>query len=391
MAAAALAGTLLYPARSLLAPWAPRRYFPPDMMQFHWAGKLAARGEAANLYHRASYEPLFREALADGEWNGPCVFNRPAFAAFLWIPLAGLSYRNALFWFTAGNLVLWGVLMWKLPAWFALPPVFRVCLFAFLPFLLSAAIGQDTLLVALLLAYSFRLAANGKPVWAGAALALCLMKPHLVWAAPLALLGRKERRMLYSFLAAGGLLAAVSAGAVGAGGIREWIDVLKAPSTNVQPWTMANVRAVALHIGPGAAWAAAFLVLACFGAVLYRGSFEQKFGAAIITSLLLNPHTYVHDLSLLAVAAAIAGPAAAQFLILLPWPYFYPREDSLGWIAAGMAVLGISAWRPAWKPRTAVDARRGRLAPLAATPSRAAALREGGCRREVADNARWTG
>ena len=66
-----LAGLILYPARSVLNPWGPKRYFPPGFMHFYFAGKLAAEGRTAEIHHPPAYEAMLREMQAQWERNDP--------------------------------------------------------------------------------------------------------------------------------------------------------------------------------------------------------------------------------------------------------------------------------------------------------------------------------
>ena len=328
---------------------------PSDFMQFYFAGKLVARGQIAQLYNGRAYEPLVEEVGAQGEttlFTNAYRFNRPAFSAFLYFPLSFFSYRTAVALGIAANVVLLAVLIWKIPVWFPFPSffrvdVFRLSLLMFMPFLIAIGQGQDTLLLTLLVAYSLRLALEGREIWAGLLLATALFKPHVIWAIPLALGAAGKRRMLGAFLAAGVLLAALSAAAVGRNGIVQWIRLLAAPSTDYKPETMANVRAIGLHFGPAAGVAAAVFACVCFAAVLWRGSLEDRFSAAALCSPLLSPHTFGHDFSLIAVVAALAPHPAARYALVLPWVYFSPLAGLLAWAYLSLAYLGLLASRAA--------------------------------------------
>ncbi len=312
-------------------------------MQFYMAGKLAASGRVAGLYHRPAYEPLLDELRASGERICAYPFNRPAFAAFASIPLSWFSYRTALLVAAVGNLLLLILLVWKLPAWFGLPAWSRPCLAVFPPFLLAVGMGQDILLVTVLVAGAVRLASTGREAPAGVLLAFCAVKPHLIWALPVALLVAGKRRMLWSFLATTLVLTGISLAAVGSRGVEQWFALLRAPSTDYQPGSMVNVRALALHWGAAAGIAAAAIAALGLGLVLRRGSFQQKLAASLLASLLLSPHTYSYDLSLLAIAAPLAGLPG----LLLPWAYAFSRPDSIPWILASLASLAWIAARAA--------------------------------------------
>ena len=207
--AAAWIGMLLIGAIFL----SPRRNTrPPDFLPFYLAGKLAAAGQIAQIYHKAAYQPWIAELRASGEQMSSVdahYFIRPAFQAFFYVPFSWFSYPVASWLALLMNVVLLGVLVWKLPVWFSVPPSIRVLLAGFMPFLWSIGIGQDTLLLTLLVAYSLHAASRGREVLGGILLGLCVYKPHLVWAMPLALLAGGGWKMASSFLATASALGAV--------------------------------------------------------------------------------------------------------------------------------------------------------------------------------------
>ncbi len=335
---------------ALLFLSAMREAPPPDFMPFYLGGKLARSGQIGELYHKPAYQPLIAELRSTGERMNPIdahYFIRPAFQAFLYAPFTYFPYRTALALHVLGNLGLLGALVWKLPQWFALPASLRPWMLCFLPFLWSIGIGQDTLLLTLLAAGALRLAARGREIPAGILIGLCAYKPHLMWAMPLAALAAGKRRMFASSAITGGVLAAVSFLAVGPAGVRQWLNLLEAPSTDFLPHIMGNARALGLNLGAAAGVASVAGALACLAVVLRWGSFGEKFSAAVLACLLLSPHTYWQDYSLAAIVAGLDGRRWFQYLVLLPWPYFYPRKDMLPWILIAMVYLAALAWRAA--------------------------------------------
>jgi hypothetical protein len=179
-------------------------------------------------------------------------------------------------------------------------------------------------------------------------------KPHLIWLAPLALLAGGRRKAFYVSVAAGSALAVLSFAMVGTAGVREWIHLLQGPATDFAPAGMGNLRALALHLGTAAGAIATAMAVIAFGIILRAGSFRDKFSAALIVALLLSPHTYLHDYSLLALVAMLTSYPVARYLLLLPWPFFYLREDMLPWIALLLGYLVFQAFdllrRPARSP-----------------------------------------
>ena len=128
--------------------------------------------------------------------------------------------------------------------------------------------------------------------------------------------------------------------------MRDWIDLVRAPSSDLVPELMGNVRALGLHFGAAAGTIAGLAALICFAVALRRGGLSEKFSAAVLVALLLSPHTYWQDYSLLAVVAMLAASRAARYVLLAPWPFFYPRQDMLPLIFVSLAWLAMLAAGP---------------------------------------------
>jgi len=326
----------------------PMRMIPVwDLPNFYYAAQLVRAGQASELYNKPAYEPLVAELRkTDGPVAVYSYFNRPAFAALLFLPLAYFSYRTASNFVIALNFALLGLIVWKLPTWLRGPKDSWIWLMVFMPFLYSIPLGQDTLLLTLIVAGGLTLAWEDRDVLAGVLLALGAFKPHLIWAIPIALAASKRWKMLYAFLATGAMLTLLSLALVGTRGFAQWIDLLRAPTTDAVPYLMGNVRAIGLHWGTPAAILAALVAVVSFGLVLKRGSFTEKFAAALFVGLLLSPHTYLQDYSLLAIPALVAPHPVARYLLLLPWPYFYRSAEMLPLTVVALLCLASVAARP---------------------------------------------
>ena len=325
----------------------PLRHRPLwDLPQFYFAGRLVMAGKAHALYDKPAYNGLIRELQqTDARASRQNVyFNRPAFGALLCVPLAFFSFATLKTVVIFVNLLLLALLVWKLPLWLSAPPGTRVCLFVFLPFLYSLALGQDTLLITLLLALALSLLLRKQDVPAGMLLALAALKPHLIVAVPFVLLAGKRWKALSASLATGALLALVSFAMVGTQGVQQWLDLLRAPTTDYAPLLMGNLRALGLHLGRFPAAAATGIALICFAIILKGHRTADQFSGAILIGLLLSPHTYCQDYSLLAIVALVSLHPVARYLVLLPWPYFFPPDHLLPWIAVALACLvGLAA------------------------------------------------
>lgn len=326
--------------------WPLRRLMPWDLPNFYFAGQLVASGHAGALYHRAAYIPMVRQLQREDERAASrhaIYFNRPAWEALLFLPLALLSYANASRFVVAANLLLIGLLVWLLPKWFPSPWLTRPWLIIFIPFLYSLAYGQDTLLLTLLVGYGLYVAARQQHVTAGIILALASFKPQAVFLLPIAMIAARKWRMLGAFLSMGAALSLVSFAMVGMQGFREWLDLLRSPTTDFGVAGMGNLRSIGLNLGIPAMIGIAALATAAFALTLYRRPFLEGACVALLMGLLFSPHTYTQDYSVLAVVAVAVCPVALRYAVLVPWLYFV--SENLALIALNLACMsGIAVW-----------------------------------------------
>jgi hypothetical protein len=297
-----------------------------DLPQFYFASQLMREGKTSELYNPAAYQPLIEKLRVSDPRaaDHSLYFNRPAFEAPLFLPLSFFCFKTASRLVIAVNFGLLAGAVCLLPRWFSAANLTRAWLIAYIPFAYTIALGQDTLLLTLLIAASLRLALDKSDVLAGVLLGLAIFKPQVVFLVPLALAASRRWRILGCFLATALALLAVSFAMVGERGFVQWFRLLQAPTTDVLPWGMGNLRALTFHVSPAAVGLSAALVCFAFGAAIWRGRFVPKFCAALLAGLLLSPHTYIQDYSVLAIVALVSGPAALRYALLLPWPYFYP-------------------------------------------------------------------
>jgi hypothetical protein len=319
-----------------------------DLPQFYFAAKLVRAGQISDLYHKPAYEPLVSglRKVDERAAKYSTYFNRPAFEAPLFLPLAWLSYRAASILALATNFALLGFLVWKLPRWLPAPATSGIWLIVFMPFLHSVAFGQDTLLLTLIVAFGLHLCDRGRDVPAGVVLALSAFKPHLIWAVPLALAAGRKWKTLYAFAVTGTLLALFSFTLVGFRGVKDWVGLLQESSTDAVPLLMLNLRALGLYCGAPVALLAAAVATISFGAVLKTGPFVEKFAAALLVGLLLSPHTYLQDYSLIAIVALTSPYPVWRYLFLVPWPYFWPASNFVPFIVLALAYLVSLAAKP---------------------------------------------
>ncbi len=267
---------------------------PIDFAQFYFAGQLVADGKVGQIYDAEAYAPLAARVRAEQGKVSIChYFNRPAFAALLCWPLALFSFGAGVKFMVGINLLLWGLLAWKLPVWLGAPGFLRVWLLS------------------------------------------------LILLLPVFLLLESKRRALIAFFLTGCALGLLSFALIGVQGVRQWLRLLQAPTTDFWPSSMGNLRAIELNFGMPAALALGAITLIAATVVLARGQFTERLSAVLVLTLLLSPHTYWQDYSVLAILAFSTSSRFIRYTLLLPWCFFLPTFDI--WPMT-IAVVGCIAW-----------------------------------------------
>jgi alpha-1,2-mannosyltransferase len=322
------------------------RAVPIDYAQFYFAGQLVAKGQVSQIYDTTAYEPLADAVRAEGRKVSIAhYFNRPAFAALLCYPLSFVSYQTGSNILVGLNFLLWAFLVWKLPIWLGAPAHVRLWLLSYLPFGLSVALTQDTLLITIVVVYSCWILMPRNQAAAGCLLALCLVKPHLILLLPLLFLLERKWVALKWFLGTGTLLGLLSVALVGMGGIRQWLVLLGAPTTDIYASTMGNLRALGMHFGLPMAVSVGIVAAVAGLAIIRYGSYLDRLAVLPLLALLFSPHTYWQDFSLASIFALISPDPITRYAILLPWAFFWPTFDIWPMTLALCACLAARGYR----------------------------------------------
>jgi len=344
-----------------------------DFLELYAGGQLAG---SPDLYNQASVRAA--ELRAIGESGLP--FPRLPYYALLLKPLTWMPYRTAyavwivilvaalaafaILWPHVSPAGKWMVCCWSLPAW------------------VSVFNGQDVALLLLWAALAVWLLRRGKEATAGAVLALCAAKYHLVVLIPLVILAQRRWRMAAGAVGAGAAMLAVSFLVAGASWPREYWAALAGPGIQQAVSRMPNLHGLlsVMPFGLALEVVAAILVAATvFLAARRTSEFERPLALALVGSLLVSPHTYLADCALLlpALMMTTGGGAAANrrlisgvalatpvpwFLMQLPLPLptltralmvalVYGMADSLGlrWPWTGAAARKAQAGATAGK------------------------------------------
>jgi hypothetical protein len=222
------------------------------------------------------------------------------------------------------------------------------------------------------------------------ALAFAATKPHLAIGLGIWLLARRDWRALAGAATGGAVVAAVSLGLVGPGGIGGFLSALGFAYGNTPGASTLGIPGlVASWLGTGALPATigiAGSLLALAGCALLgarsRGNpiaLEASLAGAAALSLVASPHLLAHDLVILAPAFAwCAARAAASDAS--PWP-----GPATLRVVAAWALLGVMAFLDTGNSAPAPP---GRLVPLGLLGIGVAALMVSGSRSRATGPAR---
>ncbi len=277
------------------------------------------------------------------------------------LPLTALPFPVA-YWTWSGLLLAALVLTWQLAAP-ARGPVRLIHLAAaigWLPVIYALQLGQPGLFVALGIAACYVLLLRDRPFWAGVALGAIALKPQLAFLVPAALLLSGRTRAFLGSAFALGLLALISAIALGPSGISAYEARLSfAAGVPVnQELTLAPL------IGNLALTRAIQVVIACWSLVLAyrlrkRGP-EWALIAALLGGQLASPYLHLDDLVMLGLAGWLylrsAPPPAAGALIFAMVvavegiPFWGPLPLVVGELAS-LALLSVASTKPDGRDR----------------------------------------
>ena len=289
-------------------------------------------------------------------WSGPAVSSSrlPFYYAMLW-PLGRLPYATArALWF--GLMILSAVLF------VLIYPTDRRAMLAAavavsLP-LFAATFGQrqDLALLLLIIAVSLWLRKRGYETAAGFVLALLAIKIHLFLLLPVALVMRREWRMLFGLAGGGVALLGISFAVAGPGWVQEYLALISNPGVISDPGGKPNLHGLVAGWPHAGAWEVVLSVLVVIATVLAarRRGFEIAFSAALLGSFLMSNHAYVHD-------CAVLIPALVEIGLASPRDSRQDRPPHPGgrWVVRGLAGTLITPL-PLFSAALAYPYKRGR-------------------------------
>ena len=301
-----------------------------DFDVFVQAAEMFRSGQVACLYDRLCLDAAQKVA---GFSTGLMSWNYPPVVSHLLAPFAAFEPRTLYFGLMAINLAIALGIGWRLGGVLGI-----VMTLAYEPVAASIVLGQTSLITTLILWLGLAALLHA-PVRAGATLGLLVIKPHLAWVAPLAVIGQGRwavgwRAVTGALVVAGGWIAA-SLIWPGPAAWSAFLDGLGQAG-----------QALARHQFPWQQMPTLFVSTAAAGAPTWLSAAAQACGALLAGALLLE--TWRARPGTGAVALSLIGAALAS-------PYLYHYDL----VCAGLGAALHLGRRPLW------TARRGAIAYLA--------------------------
>jgi hypothetical protein len=296
-----------------------------DFINLYTAGTILRQGSERNLYDVALQTKIQREILPHGRF---LPFDHPPFEAWLFAPLARLSFRHAFLVWAAVNLALLALIFYLLRFTGVRLSVNGSLVWIAVCFPLVAGVlvlGQDSLFLAPVFLLAFLALKRRWDFAAGLALGLGLFRFEILLPFAFIFLLRRRWKVLAGFSAASLAALAASLALVGWSGlVAYWRLLLEvgrtagSEATGVEAATMPSLRgAVATLLGGVVPRSFHFpLILAgTLGLLVWAAwrfkavarprdpAFDLEFSFATIAALLASYHIFIHELTPLIVVA----------------------------------------------------------------------------------------
>ena len=312
-----------------------------DFSIFYTGSRIVWSGLSAHLYD-LSVQAQYQTAPYRLQ---PLPFNHPAYELILFLPLAKLSFNSAYWAWTALNVVMTLVIAYllsrHLPYFPRSPGVGAwsfVAAMASFPLIWALCQGQDSILLLLIFVLVYLNLKSGKEATAGIILATGLFKFTLIVPFAVVFLLRGRWRFLAGFLGGSALVAGISIWITGIGGAYQYIQLLSLlaghPSVGyINPLLMPDARGFLLTILAGSGVhrqgfevisAAVSILLLVVPFLTFRSQkpcdrFDLWFGLNLTVALVVSPHLYWHDLSVLLLPLLLVANLLAKTGIRTAW------------------------------------------------------------------------
>ena len=272
-----------------------------DFLNLYVGATLAGSGQFAQLYDQQTQLALERELAPSTPELIP--FVRPHFYALALAPLSLLPLDAALYaWIALHVILLVGCWAW---AGRRFGPDALILGSLYLPTALGVAHGQDGVFMLVIAIAAYALAERGKDAAAGAVMALGLMKFHLLFLVPVAMLVGRRWKMLWGYAGAAAGLVALSALTGGVEGMTQYVRLLEAKDLrrlSPSPELMVNIHSVGVNFGvehPAVTVGLFALVVVLMAVAVWRAPWWQALAAGLTASVMAGPHVFGYDAAML--------------------------------------------------------------------------------------------
>jgi hypothetical protein len=301
-----------------------------DFLNIYTGASLALDGQFAAMHDVDVQLARERKFVPSTDVLRP--FVRPSFYALLLAPLALIPFKTAFWiWIAAQSALLIACWAWGFRRFGPNALVFA----AFsLPGPLGVASGQDCVILLALFILAWELTDRANPATGGAVLALMLIKFHLILLWPVALLLQRRWKMLGGFCAVALGEACVSLALGGTQGARTYLALLQnknldrlSPSKEL----MICFQGLTANLGiESPAWTVVIIaaIFLLFVFAVYKAPLWKMFAVTAVASLLVAPHVYGYDATLLLLPllltifySQLASTKIAATLLCTPLPF----------------------------------------------------------------------
>jgi hypothetical protein len=285
---------------------------------------VVAEGRVAGLYDlevQAEVQGrISGEVLVPG---GVLPFNYPPYVAWLFLPLTPFPLAAAYYVWTALQCLLLAGLMVSMRSHYRgrglrAPSELAFALMGFAPIIVALLMGQLSIVLLALWWWAFVAWRDGRWVQVGVAVALAAFKPQMALLLVVGLLARRHWQALLVAALAQLVLWGVAVGMGGPAIAGSYIEMLQLSAVTIDrlgffPGAMPNLRGaltafgLAPELSLGIAMSAWIVSVGVAGLVwLRRWPVTVSFGLTVVLAVLFSPHLYLHDASLLILAAICA-------------------------------------------------------------------------------------
>ena len=349
-----------------------------DFLNLYTGGSLALDGNFAHT-HDVDVQ-LARERRFVPQTDALRPFVRPPFYALMLAPIALLPHPVAFnVWILIQSALLIGCWIW---AWRRFGADALVFAALSLPAPLGIASGQDCVQLLVLFIIAYELTSRGKLAAGGAALALMLIKFHLILLWPVALLITRRWRMLAGFCAVAAAEGMLCLALGGMEGVRTYVALLQnknldylSPSKEL----MINFQGLTENLGISSTTGAAAvmaLIFILFVAAVRSAPLWRLFAATATASLLIAPHVYAYDATLLLLPLWLTifesrwpPSRITATLLCTPIPFGFALAGKPWAIVSSASLLVFLLWLALEGFRSVQDAPSSRRSAIVSSPS----------------------